>query len=75
MQITAGTLATIAGRSVNSNMQSTIAGLERAGVGAGLNRPHRLAQFLARGDAPARAEKIACAEQRCGGAEPDRCGE
>lgn len=47
MQITAGTLATIAGRSVNSNMQSTIAGLERAGVGAGLNRPHRLAQFLA----------------------------
>lgn len=47
MQITAGTLATIAGRPVNSNMQSTIAGLERAGVGAGLNRPHRLAQFLA----------------------------
>lgn len=47
MQITAGTLATIAGRAVNSNMQSTIAGLERAGVGAGLNRPHRLAQFLA----------------------------
>lgn len=47
MQITAGTLATIAGRSVNSNMQSTIAGLERAGVGAGLNRPHRLAQYLA----------------------------
>lgn len=47
MQITVGTLATIAGRPVNSNMQSTIAGLERAGVGAGLNRPHRLAQFLA----------------------------
>ena len=47
MQITAGTLATIAGKSVNSNMQSTIAGLERAGVGAGLNRPHRLAQYLA----------------------------
>ena len=47
MQITAGTLATIAGRPVNSNMVSTIAGLERAGVGAGLNRPHRLAQFLA----------------------------
>ena len=47
MQITAGTLATIAGRPVNSNMQSTIAGLERAGVGAGLNRPHRLAHFLA----------------------------
>lgn len=47
MQITAGTLATIAGRPVNSNMISTIAGLERAGVGVGLNRPHRLAQFLA----------------------------
>ena len=47
MQITAGTLATIAGRPVNSNMQSTIAGLERAGIGAGLNRPHRLAQYLA----------------------------
>ena len=47
MQITAGTLATIAGRPVNSNMQSTIAGLERAGVGTGLNRPHRLAQYLA----------------------------
>ena len=47
MQITAGTLATIAGRPVNSNMISTIVGLERAGVGAGLNRPHRLAQFFA----------------------------
>lgn len=47
MQVTAGTLATIAGRSVNSNMESTIAGLEMAGVGVGLNRPHRLAQYLA----------------------------
>lgn len=47
MQITAGTLATIAGKPVNTNMVSTIAGLERAGLGAGLNRPHRLAQFLA----------------------------
>lgn len=47
MQITAATLAAIAGRSVNDNMASTIAGLELAGVGAGLNRPHRLAQYLA----------------------------
>lgn len=47
MQITAATLAAIAGRPANANMASTIAGLERAGVGAGLNRPHRLAQFLA----------------------------
>lgn len=46
MQITAGTLADIAGTSVNANMRSAIAGLGRAGVGAGLNRPHRLAHFL-----------------------------
>ena len=47
MQITAEMLAAIAGRPVNANMRSTIAGLERAGIGAGLNRPHRLAQYLA----------------------------
>lgn len=47
MQITAATLAAIAGTSVNANMASTVAGLELAGVGAGLNRPHRLAQYLA----------------------------
>ena len=37
MQITAEMLAAIAGRPVNANMRSTIAGLERAGIGAGLN--------------------------------------
>lgn len=47
MQITADTLARIAGRKADGNMRSTIAGLAMAGVGAGLERPHRLAQFLA----------------------------
>lgn len=47
MQITADILSVIAGRAVDVNMVSTIAGLRRAGVGSGLNRPHRLAQFLA----------------------------
>ena len=46
MQITPDTLAAIAGKPVNSNMISTVAGLARAGVGAGLNRPHRLAMYL-----------------------------
>lgn len=46
MQITSQTLAAIAGKPVNSNMASTVAGLSRAGVGAGLNRPHRLAMYL-----------------------------
>lgn len=47
MNVDTGTLTTIVGRAPNSNMQSVIAGLARAGVGAGLNRPHRLAMFLA----------------------------
>ena len=46
MQIAPDTLAAITGKPVNSNMISTVAGLARAGVGAGLNRPHRLAMFL-----------------------------
>ena len=46
MQITVETLARIAGASPNANMQSTILGLQMAGVGAGLERPHRLAMFL-----------------------------
>lgn len=46
MQINADTLARVAGTSSNDNMQSTVAGLARAGIGAGLNRPHRLAHFL-----------------------------
>lgn len=47
MQITADTLATIAGRAPDANMRSALAGLQRAGVGAGLQQPHRLAHFLA----------------------------
>lgn len=46
MLITAETLARVAGGPANANMQSTIAGLRKAGVGAGLERPHRLAMFL-----------------------------
>lgn len=46
MQVTVETLARIAGASPNANMQSTILGLQMAGVGAGLERPHRLAMFL-----------------------------
>lgn len=46
MQITAGSLSLIAGTSENANMSSTVAGLARAGLGAGLERPHRLAMFL-----------------------------
>ena len=46
MQVTVETLARIAGASPNANMQSTVLGLQMAGVGAGLERPHRLAMFL-----------------------------
>lgn len=46
MRITAQTLAQIAGTSENENMRATIAGLQRGGVGAGLERPHRLAMYL-----------------------------
>lgn len=47
MQITTATLSAVAGRPANINMLSALRGLEMAGVGAGLNRPHRLAHFLA----------------------------
>lgn len=47
MLITSETLAAIAVRPINDNMQSMVLGLQMAGVGAGLNRPHRLAHFLA----------------------------
>ena len=47
MQVTAETLARMSGREVNDNMRSVIAGLAMAGIGAGLNRPHRLAIYLA----------------------------
>lgn len=46
MRITAQSLAQIAGTSENENMRATIAGLQRGGVGAGLERPHRLAMYL-----------------------------
>ena len=46
MQITEQTLALIAGTGANDNMRSTVEGLKRGGVGAGLERPHRLAMYL-----------------------------
>lgn len=39
-------LASIANKTANSNMRSTMLGLQKAGVGTGLNRPHRLAHYL-----------------------------
>lgn len=45
-QVTVETLAQIAGAPVNDNMRSTLAGLQRGGVGAGLDRPNRLAMYL-----------------------------
>ena len=47
MQVTTETLARMSGRAVNDNMRSVIDGLAMAGIGAGLNRPHRLAIYLA----------------------------
>lgn len=47
MRLTIDQIAAIADRKPNANMASTLAGLERAGVGAGLERPHRLAMYLA----------------------------
>lgn len=47
MQVTAETLARMAGKATNDNMRSVIDGLALAGIGAGLNRPHRLAIYLA----------------------------
>ena len=47
MQVNAETLARMSGREVNDNMRSVIDGLAMAGIGAGLNRPHRLAIYLA----------------------------
>ena len=44
MQVTASTLAAIAGASENSNMRSVVAGL--AALPSGLDRPHRLAHYL-----------------------------
>lgn len=46
MQVTAKTLAAIAGAPENSNMRSVIAGLRAMGSATGLNAPHRLAHYL-----------------------------
>lgn len=47
MRLTETHLAAIAGRPPNANMRSIIAALAQAGIGTGLNRPHRLAHFIA----------------------------
>ena len=47
MLITTNTLARMSGKATNDNMHSVIEGLALAGIGAGLNRPHRLAMYLA----------------------------
>jgi len=44
MQVTASTLAQIAGTGANSNMRSVVAGL--TALPSGLDRPHRLAHYL-----------------------------
>ena len=46
MQVTAQTLAAIAGAPENSNMRSVIAGLRALGSATGLAAPHRLAHYL-----------------------------
>lgn len=47
MMLTASVLAQIAGKPVNDNMRSVVAGLDAYGAAAGLDRPHRLAQYVA----------------------------
>lgn len=39
-------LAAVSDRAPNDNMRSVVAGLETRGEGAGLDRPHRLAQYV-----------------------------
>jgi len=46
MRITASMLSLIAGKPVNANMRSIVAGLDAFGASAGLAQPHRLAQYL-----------------------------
>lgn len=46
MKIDAQILAFITGKPVNANMRSVVAGLDAMGGRAGLDRPHRLAQYL-----------------------------
>ena len=45
--LSATTLAAVSGRPPNDNMRSICAGLDEAGRDAGLDRPHRLAHYLA----------------------------
>ncbi|MGZ9809952.1 glycoside hydrolase family 19 protein [Pseudoroseicyclus sp. H15] len=45
--IDAPAIADLFGLAVNDNLRSTALGLEKGGVAAGLDRPHRLVQFLA----------------------------
>lgn len=47
MLITVDTFAQISGKKVNANMASALQGLQSAGVTVGLDKPHRLAIFLA----------------------------
>lgn len=47
MLITSNMLAQMAGKSESANLASVLQGLKFAGVLAGLNKPHRLAMFLA----------------------------
>jgi putative chitinase len=46
MKLTASVLATIAGKPVNDNMRSIVAGLDAYGAAAGLDKPHRLAHYI-----------------------------
>lgn len=47
MLITASVLSEIAGKKINDNMKSAVAGLKIGGKLVGLHRPHHLAHFLA----------------------------
>ncbi len=47
MQITPDVLSRITGKKINDNMRSIAAGLDRYGKQSGLDRPHRLAHYLA----------------------------
>lgn len=47
MQVTPEVLSRIVGKPINDNMRSVCAGLDAYGRSAGLDRPHRLAHYLA----------------------------
>lgn len=46
VRLTAATLSAIAGKPVNDNMRSAIAGLDAYGASSGLDKPHRLAHYI-----------------------------